>query len=239
MQTLNAPPSSQYIQNMFDGLARKYDIFNRLTSAGMDCCWRKKALERIQPGMRVLDLGCGTGDLALAAAKLTGATGRVIGLDFSKNMIELAERRFLRLDRKNLAPIQFVQKKAEELPISSDLLDSVVSGFVLRNIYQNIDPILDGIRESLKENGEISLLDITEPKNPIIRATWHFYMATFVRLYGLLLFGKKYPSAYLVESANRFLKSDEFVQKLKTHHFREVHAETFLFGIITLYRAKR
>ena len=231
------PPNSQYIRKMFDHLAARYDLFNHLTSLGLAIRWRRETLKPLKPGMRVLDLGCGTGDLALDAIKKIGASGEVVGLDFSERMLLFAKRRYDKLGLNGDHKFRLVLKKAEELPIEPEPYDLVVSGFVLRNLYENIDPILTMVYRTLKPGGVISLLDMTEPKNFFVRALWRFYMNTLVAFYGKILFGKDYPALYLTQSAQRFLRTAEFVEKLKTKGFRDVRARAFMFGMVTLYQA--
>ncbi len=230
-------PDAQFIQTMFNRLAGRYDLFNQLTSFGLATRWRKEVLRPLEPGMRVLDLGCGTGDLALDAIKKIGSSGEVVGLDFSENMLAFAKKRYDRLGFNGDHKFRLVLKKAEELPVESEPFDLVVSGFVLRNLYENIDAILSGVFQSLKPGGRISFLDITEPKNPLVRTLWSFYMNTVVVLYGKILFGGGYPAFYLTESAHRFLKAEDFVSKLKKKGFKEVTARPFMLGVIRLYQA--
>jgi demethylmenaquinone methyltransferase/2-methoxy-6-polyprenyl-1,4-benzoquinol methylase len=232
-------PNSQYIQTMFDRLAARYDLFNHLTSMGLAVGWRRETLKFLKPGMRVLDLGCGTGDLVLEAIKKIGDSGEAVGLDFSQNMLSFAKKRYDKLNLNGRHRFRLVLKKAEELPIESEPYDLVVSGFVLRNLYENIDPILAGVYRSLKPGGRISFLDITESNNALVRMLWRFYMNTIVAFYGKLLFGKDYPAFYLTESAKRFLKSDDFVEKLKAKGFQDVHARPFMLGTVTLYQASK
>ena len=230
-------PDSHDIQAMFDRLAVRYDLFNHLTSLGLASLWRKETLKLLKPGIRVLDLGCGTGDLALDAIKKIGVSGEVVGIDFSEKMLALAQRRYQKLGFNGRYRFRLVLKKAEELPIESEPFDLVVSGFVLRNLYENIDPILDGVYRSLKPGGQISFLDITEPQSRFTRALWRFYMGSIVSLYGKMLFGKDYPAQYLTESAKRFLRASKFKEKLEAGGFKEARSRSFMFGIITIYQA--
>ncbi len=235
----NKKPDSQYIRNMFDHLAGRYDLFNHLISMGLATFWRKETLKPLKPGMRMLDLGCGTGDLALDAIKKIGPTGEVIGLDFSESMLSVADARYHKLGLNGSHRFRLVLKKAEELPIEPEPYDMVVSGFVLRNLYENIDPILTGVHRSLKKGGTISFLDLTEPENFLVRSLWWFYMNTIVVLYGKMLFGKDYPAFYLPQSAKRFLRAKRFSEKLKEKGFQNVHARPFMFGMVTLYQAEK
>src|SRR3989338_2601700 len=126
-------PDAQTISGMFNRLAGHYDLFNRLTSLGLDGGWRKAVLEPVCNGMRILDLGCGTGDLILEASKKLRGSGEIVGLDFSEKMLEVARRRSM-----STPGLRFEHRSAEDIPFEDKPYDLVVSGFVLRNIYQNI-----------------------------------------------------------------------------------------------------
>ncbi len=203
----------------------------------MDDKWRNAALEAVRPGMRVLDLGCGTGDLTLGAAKKMG-TGEVVGLDFSPNMLTVAEKRY-RAAGPGLAKVRFVALRAEDIPFEDDPYDMVISGFVLRNIYENIDAILTKVYSSLTPSGKIRLLDFTEPPSKAWKGLWQLYMNTAARFYGRVLFGNKFPDTYLTQSAARFAKPVEFVTKLAKAGFKNIQAQTFMGGIIVLYKADK
>ena len=188
--------------------------------------------------MKVLDVGCGTGDLSLAAARKLEGRGEVVAVDFSEKMLEFARRREAQASgRPKSVPVRWVHQKAEDLPITPDACDLVVSGFVLRNLYQNMDRILAGVRDSLKVGGRIAFLDFTEPPNPLLRQAWRFYMNTVADFYGKLLFGRDYPEFYLTESANRFSKPADFQRRLREAGYRDIQTEFMMFGIIVLYRA--
>ncbi len=239
MQPSHTPKSGE-IREMFDRLAPRYDLFNQLSSLGMDSLWRKKALEPVKPGMRVLDLGCGTGDLSLDALKRLENAGEVVGLDFSKKMLDFAAQRAEKEGFWQTKHLRFVKEGAQNLPLAGDSpYDLVISGFVLRNLYEMIDRVLEGVHRSLKSGGQISFLDFTEPPNPIILTLWRFYMNSVVALYGKVLFGKDYPDFYMTESAKRFVKPAEFVKKLEKAGFKNIKTRSFMLGIISLYQAEK
>lgn len=231
-------PDSTQIRRMFDSLAPRYDVFNHLMSLGMASVWRRRALRDLKPGMRVLDVGCGTGDLALEAARMLRCRGEVTAIDFSEKMLEFAKRREAKeaLVGEKAVPIRWVLKKAEELPLEKNAYDLAVSGFVLRNVYENIDRILQGVRDSLKDGGRISFLDFTEPSSGAMKGLWRFYMNNIAAFYGKLLFGSDYPDLYLTESANRFSKPADFQRRLREAGFKEIQTRFMMFGIIVLYQ---
>ena len=176
----------------------------------------------------------------LEAAKRLKGQGEVIGLDFSENMLTIARKRIEKRGvGKSGVTVFFEQRRAEEIPFEEKPYDLVVSGFVLRNIYENIDEILRGVHQSLKVGGEISFLDFTEPPGIVQKRLWRWYMNTVAAFYGKVLFGKNFPLFYITDSAQRFLKAPEFVQKLREAGFKEATAQKLMTGIIVLYRAKK
>ncbi len=205
----------------------------------MDNLWRKETLRAVKPGMRVLDLGCGTGDLTLGAAlKMGGGGGEVVGLDFSEKMLAVAQKRYERAQARS-AKVRFVALRAEEIPFEDDTYDIVISGFVLRNIYENIDIILNKVYDALRPAGKVRFLDFTEPPSKAWKNLWQLYMNTAVRLYGRVLFGSKFPDNYLTRSAARFPKPAELISKLKNAGFINIEIKLFMGGIIVLYQAEK
>ena len=235
-------PDADYIRSMFNRMARRYDAFTLLTGFGQAARWRRRALSTILPGMRVLDLGCGTGDMALDAWKRVGPSGEVVGLDFSEQMLAMAAEKARAHRDPGSGSIRWIQARAEDLPDCVQVrderpFDAVVSGFVLRNLYASIAPILDGVRGSLRPGGHIRFLDLTEPRPEFLKALFRGYFSGPVGLYGAALFGKDYPIPYLPDSASRFFKADEFVQALERAGFTQIHAQPIFFGAVTLYHA--
>lgn len=231
-------PQPDDVQKLFDRLAFRYDLFNRLISFGLDNSWRRKVLESIRPGERILDVGCGTGDLSLGAARKTGPSGEVVGLDFSPRMLQVAGRRYERAGR-DLSPLKLVEKGAEELPLDEKPFDVVLSGFVLRNLYERIDRVLGGMFGSLKKGGQVRLLDFTEPGSALVAGLFRVHMNTLGTLFGRLLFGRDFPAGYMAESARRFPKPAEFVEKLRRAGFEEVDARRFFMGSVVLYQGRK
>lgn len=231
-------PDADYIRRMFDSFASRYDIFTFLIGFGQAARLREEVLKGVSGNMRVLDLACGTGDLAIAAAGKVGPGGESVGLDFSEKMLAIADKKHKRLD---LPPENFrlVLRDAKDLPLDERPFDLIVSGFAFRNLYENIEKILDGMRRSLKTGGRIAVLDLTEPENPLLAKIFKSYLYFCVGLYGTLLFGKNYPVAYLPDSASRFFRARQFKQALEKTGFKSVRARSFFFGAVTLYEAAK
>lgn len=222
---------------MFDRIAWRYDLFNRLVSLGLDSRWRVRALDIVRPGMSVLDLGCGTGDLTLGAARRAGPAGQVTGVDLSASMLEIARRR-ARCLGPSCAPIRFIEGRAEEAAAHGRVYDAAVSGFVLRNIRASMEEVLAGLRSALKPGAPIRLLDFTEPAGALRRRLWRTYMDRVVPLYGRMLFGRDYPDGYMSGSAAAFDKPERFAARLVSAGYANVNYRLFMMGSIVLYSAE-
>jgi demethylmenaquinone methyltransferase/2-methoxy-6-polyprenyl-1,4-benzoquinol methylase len=228
-------PDSRLIREMFDRISGDYDRFNRWASLGLDALWRRSALAVVRPGMRVLDLGTGTGDLALGAARRLGGRGEVVGIDFSVPMLILAEEK---RRRRRLEGVRWEARRAEEVPFEAEPYDAVVSAFVLRNIHEHLETILEGVRRALKPGGVVSFVDLTEPEHPWARRLGFFYVNRVIEFLGRSLFRDPYPVRYLTESMARFHRASGFRELLRRAGFEEVASRSFLFGMVTHYTAR-
>src|SRR5690349_14999574 len=151
---------------MFDRIAPVYDAMNRVMTAGLDQRWRRETVDAVvRPGDRVLDACCGTGDLAVAAAR---AGGKVTGLDFSEQMLVRA--------RKKDSEIEWVQGDLLELPFEDGSFDAATVGFGIRNV-EDVEVALRELRRVLRAGGRLGILEITRPSG-FLR---HFYGLWFDR----------------------------------------------------------
>ena len=210
------------VRTMFDRIAPVYDVMNRLMTAGLDQRWRRVTAEAVvRPGNLVLDLCCGTGDLAIADA---AAGGRVTGLDFSGEMLARAQRK---------APdLLWVEGDALALPFEDDAFDAATAGFGIRNL----DDLERGLREArrvLRAGGRLGILEITQPTG----ALRPFFQVWFDRVVPLL--GKVLPGGaaytYLPASVRRFPGPVELQQAIERAGFSDVRYRLFAGGIVALH----
>jgi demethylmenaquinone methyltransferase/2-methoxy-6-polyprenyl-1,4-benzoquinol methylase len=205
---------------MFDRIAPVYDAMNRVMTAGLDQRWRRETVRAVvKPGDRVLDAACGTGDLAIIAAK-HGAN--VTGLDFSEQMLVRARRK---------APdIDWLSGDLLELPFPDGSFDAATVGFGIRNV-DDLQRGIAELRRVLKPGGRLAILEITRPRGPL-RV---FYSLWFDRIVPLL--GKVLPGGdaytYLPASVKRFPGPDELAAQLSG--FDEVRYCLFAGGIVALH----
>jgi demethylmenaquinone methyltransferase/2-methoxy-6-polyprenyl-1,4-benzoquinol methylase len=216
------PPEG--VRTMFDRIAPVYDVMNRVMTAGLDQRWRRATVAGVvEPGDRVLDAACGTGDLAVIAA---GAGGSVTGLDFSGAMLERARRK---------APdLEWVQGDLLALPFEDESFDAATVGFGVRNVA-DLPGALEELRRVLKPGGRLGILEITRPRGPLR----FFYSLWFDRIVPLL--GKVLPGGeaytYLPASVRRFPGPDDLAAQMAG--FRDVDYRLFAGGIVALHTGVR
>ena len=211
------------VQRMFDRIAPVYDAMNRVMTAGLDRRWRRTTIsEAVQPGDRVLDACCGTGDLALAARK--AGAGSVVGVDFSDGMLERARRK---------APeLEWIQADVLALPFEDASFDAAVVGFGVRNV-EDLEAGLRELRRVLRPGGRLGILEITTPRGFLAP----FYRVWFDRIVPLL--GRLLPGGdaytYLPASVRRFPGPEELVNLLERCGFGAVRFRLFAGGIVALH----
>lgn len=216
------------VQAMFDRIAPRYDALNRLLTGGLDQRWRRLALDaaRIRPGDRVLDLACGTGDLAAQAAA-RGA--RVVGVDFARGMLRGAQRRRV--------AAALAQGDALRLPLASGSIDAALCGFALRN-FTALEPVFAELARVLAPGGRVALLEVDRPRARSLAGAHSFYFDRVVpRLGGLLSDRAAY--AYLPRSTSYLPPEPELLAMLAAAGFGGVAKRRLLFGAAQLVTAAR
>lgn len=210
---------AQMVQTMFDRIAPKYDLMNRLMTFGMDRSWRRKTLEAVAVGPNdvLLDLGCGTGDLSELSVSL-GAS--VIGLDVSRAMLRQARNRLIRA--------MFVRADAEQIPLADSSVSVVVSGFTLRN-FVNLEAVLNEVRRVLTPTGRIALLEVSAPHYQPLRGFHAIYFAKIVPRLGALLSDNEAYS-YLPLSVSYLPPNEALLAMLERVGFDRIERTPLFFG---------
>lgn len=213
------------VREMFDTIAPRYDLVNRIMTFGLDVRWRRRAVRTLtlRNGARVLDIAAGTGDLC---RELQRAGLRPIGVDLSFGMLAAA-----RTD----APL--VQGDALRLPAPDDSVDGVTCGFALRNL-RALEPFFAELARVVKLGGRIALLDVAQPVNPILRWGHAVYFGHVVpRIGGLLSDRAAYR--YLPKSAAYLPPGDTMTAMLREAGFDDARRELLSGGITQLLTATR
>lgn len=232
------PGFERDVRAMFTHIAVRYDWFDHLASVGNDFLWRPRALwdlERFHadaPLSRILDVGCGTGDLTvLAARRFPGAT--VLGADFTAAMVARAESR-TRIDP--VGPrVRYGRASAMHLPFRDGTFDVAMSAFVARNL-PSLPNAFRELRRVLAPTGTLLTLEITEPPSPLVSKLFHAHFDRVVPWLGAAVHSAG-PYRYLPESLRYLPGHDAMVELLRTTGFARVEAHRQSAGIVTAYLA--
>jgi len=213
------------VRRMFDRIAPVYDAMNRTMTAGLDRRWRRITAEAvIRPEDAVLDACCGTGDLAIAGARLGG---QVTGLDFSERMLERA--------RHKAPKLEWVQGDLLSLPFDDRSFDAATVGFGVRNV-DDLECALGELRRVLRPGGRLGILEITRPRGPLA-PFYRFWFDGVVPLLGRVLPGGS-AYTYLPASVRRFPGPAELTELIAAAGFRDVRVRLFAGGIVALHTAE-
>ncbi|HYF14379.1 MAG TPA: bifunctional demethylmenaquinone methyltransferase/2-methoxy-6-polyprenyl-1,4-benzoquinol methylase UbiE [Phycisphaerales bacterium] len=231
-----APDKASRVRSMFAAIARSYDLNNRLHSLGTDVRWRRKAVELadVNAGDRVLDVACGTGDLTQEFARTAAAD--VVGLDFTREMLDIAGQKRTRLAEELKRKVSYVEGDAQRLPFADATFHVVSIAFGIRNILEP-DVALREFARVLRPGGRLIVLEFDRPTNPLVRGLNHLYCARVMPLTATLLSGDKSGAyKYLPRSVETFLSRDVFIAKMNAAGFQSAVTWPLTMGIAVIYR---
>lgn len=224
---------------MFDRIAGRYDLLNRIISLRLDTRWRKQAIASVIKDSTtplLLDLGCGTGDLTFGAANQLCGRGRVVALDFSFSMLRLAKSK--RNDFEHGNSIELVQGSALELPYKENTFDGAMSAFVLRNV-SDLTLFFRNAYRTLKPGGRLVTLDMFPPKNPCFAKLYGYYFYRLMPQIGAFVAKDSDAYRYLAESVRRFHPPERVAAIMEENGFAKVAFRAFLNGAVCMHLAEK
>lgn len=235
-------PESQRrpLKKMFDAVPRRYDLINRLFTLRLDERWRRRAARAcLADGpRRVVDLACGTGDLALRIARMAEPVTEVIGADFSEPMLEVARAK---AQARGLAErAAFIWADAAGLPFEDESVDAIGITFGFRNLtWKNphAQRHLAELLRVLSPGGRLVVVESSQPRSAALRSVVHWYQRAVVARLGGALSGQKNAYRYLAESAKRFYDADQVDGLLAGAGFESIEHKLLLRGVAALHVA--
>lgn len=229
MATLQGKERAAYVQGMFDRIAGRYNLMNRLMTFGQDMRWRRFVIRqaRLKPGDRLLDLATGTGDIAFEALRQVPGV-QAVGGDFSLGMMLVGQGLTLG------DQVQWSGADALNLPFPDETFDAVTSGYLMRNVI-DIPRALAEQKRVLRSGGRIVVLDTSPPPDNLLKPFIEIHLRYGIPLLGRLISGNADAYQYLPESTQKFKMPDELAALMRAAGFANVQYQRFMFGTMAVH----
>jgi demethylmenaquinone methyltransferase/2-methoxy-6-polyprenyl-1,4-benzoquinol methylase len=230
-------PDPAAVKSMFGRIARRYDLANRVLSAGIDIYWRRRLVDAAVrgPPKSVLDLATGSGDVAIALRRALPQGASVLGMDFSEPMLDVARAKQARQGAGT--GLEFRQGDALALPLADATFDSVTIAFGLRNMADRA-LCLSEMRRVLRPGGRVNILEFSQPV-PWVRPLYYFHLRRVAPLVAGVLTGDRGAYQYLASSIGEFPGREALSGELRAARFEEVTASSMTLGIAALHVGRR
>jgi len=224
------------LKPMFNSVAKRYDLLNRLLTWTLDETWREICAQQCASHGIIVDLCCGTGNLTSHILKHTAPETIVVGLDFSKAMLARA------VNKNHTEPkasyLSFILADAAHLPFKEGSIDCIGISFSFRNlVYKNPQAkasLKEAVR-SLRFDGKFVCVETSQPTRRLLKTLYRLYLMKIVPIAGWLVSGRKNAYRYLGMSAANFPSAEEIVIMLKSVGFRKVSFKPLTFGVVALH----
>lgn len=236
-ETVAEEEKAARVGQVFSSVARKYDLMNDVMSMGIHRLWKRHTIQKaaVRPGMRVLDLAGGTGDLAAAFAPRVGDRGQVVICDINAPMLAAGRDRLL--DEGRVGNVEFVQGDAETLPFPDESFDRITIAFGLRNVTRK-ERALAEMRRVLKAGGRLLVLEFSRPIAPM-RPFYDLYSFRVMPLMGRMIAGDADSYRYLAESIRVHPDQEALAGMMRDAGLEQVQYENLTGGVVALHRATR
>ena len=237
------------LRSMFNTVAEKYDLANKIMSLGLDRIWREECAKKSTPGNVIVDLCCGTGDLSYAILKYAPPNALLLGLDFNMEMLKGALKKKQAYhhtkkgaEQEKTSSPSYILADAAHLPLRRESVDTVSTAFGLRNLtYRNpqAEKHLAELTRILHKDGRFVCVETSQPNNHLQRILLHLYFLHYVPLIGWLISKRKEAYQYLGFSAANFKTAEEVSAMLIASGFREASFKHLTLGAVALFTATK
>ncbi len=223
-----------YVNTLFDTIAPRYDLMNRLMTFGMDRGWRNYVVRQAAPpvGGKALDVATGTGDLAIALARRVGPRGTVLATDFSEAMMRPGPGKATKASVGSI--VRFMAADALDLPFPDDTFDCVTTGFAMRNVT-DIERAFREMWRVTKPGGRVVCLEVAKPDFPLVRSLHQMYFNHLVPLLGRIITGNGEAYRYLPESARNFPPPPALKTIMEHAGLRDVSFRRLSLGAVAVH----
>lgn len=231
-QNYNGDTKRERVEQMFDSIAPRYDVLNRVLSAGIDKKWRRKAIDLLQPlaPKSILDIATGTADFALEAERLHPTS--IIGVDISEQMLAYGRKK---IEEKKLSSlITLLQGDSENLNFPDATFDAVTVAFGVRN-FEHLELGLGEMLRVLKPGGMVVILEFSQPEQFPVKQFYRFYSRYILPVVGQLISKERAAYEYLPESVEAFPYGNRFKTILEKCGYQQPQIYPLTFGIASIY----
>ncbi|MDE5411931.1 demethylmenaquinone methyltransferase [Alkalihalobacterium chitinilyticum] len=223
----------QRVHQVFESIYKKYDMMNSVISFQRHKAWRKDTMKimQVKEGSQALDVCCGTADWTMAMAEAVGPKGKVYGLDFSKNMLTIGEKK---VKDAKLSQVELLHGNAMELPFKDNQFDYVTIGFGLRNVPDYMT-VMKEMHRVLKPGGKVVCLETSQPTLIGFKQLYLFYFKFIMPIFGKL-FAKSYDEySWLQESTLNFPGKEELANMFREAGFKDVQVKSYSGGVCAMH----
>jgi demethylmenaquinone methyltransferase/2-methoxy-6-polyprenyl-1,4-benzoquinol methylase len=223
---------------MFDRVAHRYDLLNRLLSFGRDTAWRRELAARLdrRPDQHVLDVATGTADVILSLLDNSTRVSHAVGMDMAGGMLALAATKIA--GRQRHQSVNLLRADACDLPFADGCFDAVTIAFGIRNVT-DVATALGEIYRVLRPGGRILVLEFSLPDKRLVRRVYLLYFRKILPWVGGLISGDDYAYRYLNETAETFPYGQAFCDMLVRTGFSKVSANPLTFGVASIYQGDK
>ena len=233
MTRIEGPERAAYVREMFGQISGRYDRMNRLIAFGQDRSWRRQAVSAaaLPPGGLLLDVGSGTGDIALEALQ-RDATLRVMAVDFSSQMMQVGRR------RPGGQKIFWCHTDALELPFPDATFDAVTSGYLVRNVI-DVRRAFEEQMRVVKPGGRVVCLETSPARRNVLRPLVLFHLKVVIPLLGYLIARNRGAYMYLPQSTQAFKTPDQLALIMESIGLKDVSYHRFMLGTMAVHTGVR
>jgi len=221
------------VHEVFESISGKYDFMNSVISFQRHIAWRRDTMKRmqVQKGQTALDVCCGTADWTIALAEAVGPDGKVYGLDFSQNMLQIGQEK---VQTQNLQQVQLIHGNAMELPFDDNSFDHVTIGFGLRNVPDYLQ-VLSEMARVAKPGGQVVCLETSQPTLPVFRQFYYLYFGYIMPVLGKLLAKSYQQYSWLQESARDFPGRRELADMFRKAGLVQIEVRAYTGGVAAMH----